>query len=128
MTLKLFAVAVAGGCISGLVGIALLFIPLVAYAVTFVGTRQRVLWRRITSLGDPSYGIYIYAYPIQQLLVHVRLAPNGWVLFALATLASVVAGYFSWHLLEGPALVLARRALRRREPARRERPTPAAAA
>jgi peptidoglycan/LPS O-acetylase OafA/YrhL len=84
--------------------------------------------RRITGLGDPSYGTYIYAYPIQQLFVHLRLAPNEWVLFAEATVVSVIVGYLSWHLVEQRAVELARRRLRRRAASAATRPTPLAAA
>ena len=49
--------------------------------------------------GDYSYGIYLYAWPIQQLLVlysHNRLPPIAH--FALATVVTVIAGVASWHL------------------------------
>jgi peptidoglycan/LPS O-acetylase OafA/YrhL len=51
--------------------------------------------------GDFSYGTYLYAFPIQQLLVHLtrgRLAPI--VLFFLAAPLSLGAGALSWFCVE----------------------------
>jgi peptidoglycan/LPS O-acetylase OafA/YrhL len=51
--------------------------------------------------GDYSYGIYLYAFPIQQILI--SLSPAAWSplgLFFVATPASILAGALSWHLVE----------------------------
>ncbi len=51
--------------------------------------------------GDFSYGTYLYAFPIQQLLVlrvHGHISP--WLLFAEATPLTLIAGALSWHLIE----------------------------
>jgi peptidoglycan/LPS O-acetylase OafA/YrhL len=51
--------------------------------------------------GDFSYGTYLYAYPIQQLLVqyaHGHISP--WLLFAQATPLTLIAGVLSWFLIE----------------------------
>jgi peptidoglycan/LPS O-acetylase OafA/YrhL len=50
--------------------------------------------------GDFSYGIYLYAYPIQQLVV-MRIPEISPVsLFLVATPFSIIAGAMSWHLIE----------------------------
>ncbi len=51
--------------------------------------------------GDFSYGTYLYAFPIQQLLVlraHGSISPM--LLFAEATPLTLIAGALSWHLVE----------------------------
>lgn len=51
--------------------------------------------------GDFSYGTYLYAMPIQQLLVlrvHGQLSP--WLLFAEATPITILVGALSWFLVE----------------------------
>lgn len=51
--------------------------------------------------GDFSYGTYLYAFPIAQLImsrVGHRLAP--WKLFALATPLTIAAAMLSWFLVE----------------------------
>lgn len=56
---------------------------------------------RFASLGDPSYGIYLLSFPLQQLLMQrwgAVLTP--WRLFAVSLPLSLLAGYLSWHLVE----------------------------
>jgi peptidoglycan/LPS O-acetylase OafA/YrhL len=53
--------------------------------------------------GDPSYGIYIYAFPIQQLLVYY-LKPGLLILLLWSSVAAIIFGYLSWHLIEEKAL------------------------
>jgi peptidoglycan/LPS O-acetylase OafA/YrhL len=50
--------------------------------------------------GDFSYGIYLYAFPIQQLIVQRLGAIHPLALFALATPAAVLFGAASWHGVE----------------------------
>lgn len=58
-------------------------------------------------VGDYSYGVYVYHYPIAQALVF-RRAPTGSGpgLFALTLALSLVAAAASWHAVEKPALRL----------------------
>ncbi|KQC34140.1 hypothetical protein AAU57_12960 [Nonlabens sp. YIK11] len=55
--------------------------------------------------GDASYGIYIYSFPIQQLLVYY-FAPNVTVLIGWSVPLSIIFGILSWHLIEKRALKL----------------------
>jgi peptidoglycan/LPS O-acetylase OafA/YrhL len=110
----IFGAAMAGLVAAALIGVVAPVFPLLAYVVVFLSTRRSAFWNRVTARGDPSYGIYIYAYPIQQLLVFMHLANNGWVLFAEASLLSIALGYLSWHLVESRALTFTRRVLRGR--------------
>jgi peptidoglycan/LPS O-acetylase OafA/YrhL len=51
--------------------------------------------------GDFSYGVYLYAFPVQQLLVMSaggRMSP--YALFALAAPISLILGTLSWFLIE----------------------------
>jgi peptidoglycan/LPS O-acetylase OafA/YrhL len=128
MRWPLFGLAMVGLLVALLTGVMIPVFVFLSYGVIYLSTRRGFVLRRITGLGDPSYGTYIYAYPIQQLFVHLRLAPNEWVLFAEATVVSVIVGYLSWHLVEQRAVELARRRLRRRAASAAARPTPLAAA
>jgi peptidoglycan/LPS O-acetylase OafA/YrhL len=128
MRLPLFGLALIGLLGALTAGIMIPVFVFMSYGVIYLSTRRAFALRRLTALGDPSYGIYIYAYPIQQLLAHLRLAPNEWVLFVEATVLSVVVGYLSWHLVEQRALEFARRRLRRRAASVISRPKPLAAA
>ncbi|MCG9793897.1 acyltransferase family protein [Flavobacterium algicola] len=54
--------------------------------------------------GDMSYGIYIYSFPVQQILVYL-FDLKVYILLVSSILISVVLGYLSWHLIEKRALL-----------------------
>jgi peptidoglycan/LPS O-acetylase OafA/YrhL len=85
-----------------------------AVGIVVLGTRSSAPARRLRTLGDPSYGIYIYAFPIQQLLVWSGAVHSPMVMFPIATAASVAAGYASWHLIERPVMDWGKRHVRSR--------------
>lgn len=59
--------------------------------------------------GDFSYGMYLYAFPIQQLLVMDNSGSmNPYALFSLAWPLSILAGMLSWFIVERPFLRRAR--------------------
>ena len=58
-------------------------------------------------LGDPSYGIYLYAFPIQQFIVYF-LKPSTFMLFLYASIGAFIFGILSWKLIEKKALTLKR--------------------
>jgi peptidoglycan/LPS O-acetylase OafA/YrhL len=69
---------------------------------------------RLRLRTDLSYGVYIYAFPIQQLLVIAGLATLNPLLFALiAAVAVLPVAASSWFLVEKPAMSLKAR-LRRK--------------
>lgn len=75
------------------------------YLTFFIAYAMRPLGRRITRYGDASYGLYIYAFPIQQLVVLGAAGDIGpWTLAALSFPPTLVAAHLSWRLVERPAL------------------------
>jgi Predicted acyltransferases len=92
--------------------IALLDTPLSTYAlfgaVTYLtlivahSARLRVDW--FLKLGDYSYGLYVFAFPVQQFLVSQFGINEPITLFTLAFPATLVLAIFSWHIVERPAL------------------------
>jgi peptidoglycan/LPS O-acetylase OafA/YrhL len=76
-----------------------------AYAAiwfAFVPRGGWIAWTR--SAPDYSYGIYIYAFPIQQALISSMpgISPLG--TFVLGFCITLVFAALSWHLVERPAL------------------------
>ena len=56
---------------------------------------------RVGRFGDPSYGLYIFAFPIQQLVVMATSNQLGvFESLALAVALTFFAAYLSWHLVE----------------------------
>jgi len=84
----------------------LLFAPLLAYGVLVLAYHRRLQWPAFNRLGDYSYGLYVYSFPLQQTLMQrwPGLEPAG--LFALSLPLALAAAAASWHALEQPALAL----------------------
>jgi peptidoglycan/LPS O-acetylase OafA/YrhL len=55
---------------------------------------------------DVSYGTYLWAFPVQQTIIHVAGVTRPLVLFAIATPIVLVVALASWLLVEKPALRL----------------------
>ena len=62
--------------------------------------------------GDYSYGLYIYAFPIQQTLRQYFPAITPMELFPAASVLTLICAMLSWHFIEEPALRLKRVSLR----------------
>jgi len=65
-------------------------------------------------IGDPSYGIYLYAFPLQQLIIY-WFRPSTLMLFVASTIGAFIFGYLSWILIEKKALALKQYFLQRRQ-------------
>lgn len=77
-----------------------------SYAVFWVGYIPGGAIRAYNRLGDYSYGIYIYAFPLQGAAVWLMGGgPQDPLLnMALAFPPTLLLSIVSWHLIEGPAL------------------------
>lgn len=60
---------------------------------------------RIGTRNDISYGIYVYAFPVQQLLVLAGITQYGWFFTAFSCFAlTLPLAFLSWHFIEKPAM------------------------
>ena len=82
-----------------------LFALALAYFCFWFAYRTPV-WRRLEHWGDPSYGIYLWGWPVQQVLVAKLPAISPWHNFLAAALIATCLGYASWWCLERPMLKL----------------------
>lgn len=80
-----------------------------AYAVIVTGTLLKN--RRLRLRTDLSYGVYIYAFPTQQLLAVCGLATilHPALFFLVATAGVVPLAALSWFVIEKPSMSLKRR-------------------
>ena len=81
-------------------------LPALSYATLCVALHPALFFRPFTRLGDYSYGLYIYAFPLQQQIAFYHPGIN-W-LIGLAVTYPIILGVavVSWHLVEKPALSL----------------------
>jgi peptidoglycan/LPS O-acetylase OafA/YrhL len=83
-----------------------------AYAVIVTGAL--IHDERLRLRTDLSYGLYIYAFPMQQLLAIIGLAfLNPVVFFLVSTIATLPLAALSWFLVEKRAMSLKSRLKRR---------------
>jgi len=78
-----------------------------SYALLFIAFQPRLKLQNFARHGDFSYGVYLYAFPIQQMLVQQfgkALTPPR--LFCLALPLTLLFAAGSWHLIEKPCLRL----------------------
>jgi peptidoglycan/LPS O-acetylase OafA/YrhL len=85
------------------------FAPLpIAYATVYLGLLNPPRHKLVLS-GDYSYGVYLYAFPIQQMVYALGPGQSALANAALSTLAAALFAVFSWRLIERPALALRKR-------------------
>jgi peptidoglycan/LPS O-acetylase OafA/YrhL len=86
------------------------------FLVIYVGKQtSRVASFVHRSIGDPSYGIYLYAFPLQQFIIY-WFRPSTLMLFVASTMGAFMFGYLSWIFIEKKALALKQYFLERRQP------------
>lgn len=85
-----------------------LMAPLLAYALLWLSLVLPA--PRWVLRNDVSYGAYIYAFPIQQLMVVLGAHHVGVVLYvAICTMLTAVPATISWYLIERPVMRWVRR-------------------
>lgn len=78
-----------------------------AYVLFYVAFIQGLKISKFAKYGDFSYGIYLYAFPVQQLLAHFfPHALNPTTMFFSAWAISFVLAVLSWKLIEQPFMKL----------------------
>ena len=77
-----------------------------AYVILFLAFAPLGAVARIGRRGDFSYGIYLWGWPIQQILVSVWPSMNWASNLILAFLMSLGIAALSWRFIEKPALAL----------------------
>lgn len=65
--------------------------------------------QKIGRENDISYGVYLYAWPFQSLVIQQYPAINPWSLTLITIIFSSIAGYFSWIWVEKPFMGMKKR-------------------
>lgn len=102
---------ISAALVSGAIGLAMLqfdsttwFSPLpLAYSTAALGCTSPARMPVILD-GDYSYGIYLYAYPIQQTWAQLLRSDSLVVNFLISLATASIFAAFSWHLIEQPVL------------------------
>lgn len=79
---------------------------LVAYSAIWLALHPRLRVGVPAWIGDISYGLYLFAFPIQQTLICLWPEIGAWRLFVFAFALTSIVAWISWHGLEKRALAL----------------------
>lgn len=108
-TIGSIATAGEGALVSELVTLAIL--PYITLSLSFP---KHAIFGRVFAVNDYSYGLYLWAFPIQQTIV-MLLGPDSFSVFIYGTIClipSFLAAMISWHLVEKPASSLGKKITR----------------
>lgn len=79
------------------------------YLVLYLALVPAGCIRRFNALGDYSYGMYIYAFPVQQALAHLWRGIGPFEMMASSFFITLLLATASWHLIEERSLALKNR-------------------
>lgn len=75
-----------------------------SYGVMYLGFLRWKPLLAYNSLGDYSYGMYIYAFPVEQSVASVHVAPGPAAMVVFSLPLTLLLAVFSWHCIEERAL------------------------
>ncbi len=83
--------------------ISLLFL---SYCILWIGLSNQLHLPKLGQYGDFSYGLYLYAYPLQQISILYVGTEFPWLINLLAFIGALCMAVCSWFLVEKPVLRL----------------------
>ncbi len=109
MSTWVFGMLVFVGVLAGALGKSafyMLYIFSVPYIILYLAYIPEGVVRKYNAIGDYSYGVYIYAFPVQQSLAAIipEVMPGEMAL--LSALITLPLAFVSWHLVEERSLRL----------------------
>ena len=78
----------------------------VAYALFYIAYVPAGAIRQYNALGDYSYGVYIYAFPVQQAVVALFPGISVAAMMAMSAAVTLMLAILSWHVIEKRAMRL----------------------
>lgn len=109
-------------------GFVTLFLTL-PFAAIWLGTSSTPVLRAAGRFGDVSYGVYLFAFPVQQMVIWWRGGDRFLENLAVSGVLTLLLAFVCWHLVEKQALKLkpsAKEVLHIREEVSHRAPAPLA--
>lgn len=88
---------------------AYFFLAGFCYSLYYVAFNPALYLHRFNFKNDFSYGVYLFAWPIQQTIIHFYPQIETWAYFVIASSLTTVMASFSWFFVGKPALTLKKR-------------------
>jgi peptidoglycan/LPS O-acetylase OafA/YrhL len=77
-----------------------------SYLILYLAFFNATFFQKFSKYGDFSYGLYIWAWPVQQIISQNFKELNVYVFFFISFCLTFILAAFSWHLIEKKALAL----------------------
>ncbi len=77
----------------------------VAFLVMWVSFSEKVKLPDLSAKGDFSYGLYLYAFPLQQITL-IYFGKNPWIIMGVSLVGAMFFAALSWFFVEKPAMKL----------------------
>ncbi len=74
------------------------------YCILSIGKLRTLPGTGFVTRADLSYGIYLYSFPIQQLIISRYLLIDPYTLFVSTMIPVLIFAKMSWHFVESPAM------------------------
>jgi peptidoglycan/LPS O-acetylase OafA/YrhL len=87
------------------------FVVFGGYLLFYFGSKPITALAWMAKVPDLSYGIYLYGWPVESLLIW-RFHPSPWIVFTLSTIICAGLAWLSWTFVEAPALSLKSKTLK----------------
>jgi len=82
----------------------ILYCLMLPYVVLYLAYVPSGWIRGFNRLGDYSYGMYIYAFPVQQAIAATFIGVGSTTMTAIAWPVTLILAMLSWYLVEKPML------------------------
>lgn len=82
------------------------YVITIAYVLLYLAYIPSGHVRKFNLVGDYSYGVYIYAFPVQQSVAALMPGISVFVMVVISATVTLICAALSWHLLERRALGL----------------------
>lgn len=103
----LFVLLIFAASLHGTEKFSFAYILLLPYLVFYIAIGHWGAW--FNRLGDYSYGVYLYGWPCQSIVIMALPEISNIGNVALAGVLAMFLAFFSWHLIEKPSLKLKER-------------------
>jgi len=82
----------------------IIYIIVLPYFIFYVAYAPSGWIRKFNNMGDYSYGIYIYAFPVQQSIIALNPRISTQMMVLLSASITFPLAFLSWHIVEKHSL------------------------
>ena len=75
-----------------------------AYLIVFIGERPSPISPLVRRVGDLSYGLYLFGWPAEQIVVQYTGTASPWLVFVASTAIAALFAGVSFHMIEKHAM------------------------